>query len=127
MMETILHEYNLTRDLFDLEIEIKIDSEVYFRGKADSLTENFLTLMYDMMGIKRLHGVKDIHQTRMDQTAQAIPFNSGYGKPILSITTSDPRTVTLVSAIVANAVGDGVQLSGIRTPALMNGPWTIQS
>ena len=127
MMETILHEYNLTRDLFDLEIEIKIDSEVYFRGKADSLTENFLTLLYHMMGNKRLHGVKDIHQTRMDQTVQAIPFNSGYGKPILSITTSDPRTVILSALIVAGAIGDGVQLSGIRTPALMNGPWTIES
>ena len=126
-MQAILHEINLTRDLFDLEIEIKIDGEVCLRTKANSLTENFLTLMFNMMGIRRSFGIKDIYHTRMDQTIQDIPFSSGFGRPIVTITTSDPRTVTMSGSINATAVGDGVQLSGIRTPAGMNGRWIVES
>ena len=126
-MQAILHEINLTRDLFDLEIEIKMDGEVYARAKANSLTENFLTLMFNMMGIRRSFGIKDIYHTRMDQTSQKIPFSSSFGKTILSVTTSDPRTVTISGAINVTDVGDGVQLSGIRTPAKMNGRWIVES
>ncbi len=126
-MQAILHEINLTRDLFDLEIEIKVDGEVYIRTKANSLTENFLSLMFNMMGIRRSFGIKDIYHTRMDQTAQDIPFSNLFGRTILSVTTSDPRTVVISTRINVTDVGDGVQVSGVRTPAGINGRWIVES
>jgi len=126
-MLTITHPYNLTRDLFDLEIEVKMEGEVLFREKANSLNENFLNIFYNYMGMFTLQAIRAFPWTRMDPITQVIPV-TGIWSTIASISTTDPITLHTTSSMgLTPAAGDKLQLSGFRTPAKLNGLWTVTS
>jgi hypothetical protein len=122
-MKEILHEHNLTREVFDLEIEVKKDGEVFSREKANSLTENFLMMFYMMMGSKRPWEEKDFFYTQMHTTTQEIPDGVGLWSTILSVITTDPVTITIDVNMTGHGIGQGVMIQGVAEPVNLNGIW----
>ena len=128
-MQEIVHEVNVTRDLFNLEIEVKMGGEVMLREKANSLTENFLVPFYGFMGMQRLvNNIQGVYTTRQGSNHGVPPHDTNYQNTIIDGHTTPHYSVEMAGALaITNNANAGVWISGIRTPKKVNGFWPIES